>query len=266
MNLISAYCTDAGALKHINQDSLCIKSASYNGSGVFLAAVCDGLGGLSDGETASAYVISKLSEWFDTCLPGILDSEAAIPGIRRSIDEELHKINNSLNRYSDITSKTLGTTMTGLLASEAHKKIITFHIGDTRIYSIHNDNIKTLTNDHSVIADEVREGKLSPEEAENDPRQNQLTKCMGAGLDMISFDYSMISIETDCVYLICSDGFRKKISSAEIHSALCPSEITDDTAAEKKLSELTSLCIQRGESDNISSVIIKTSGKGGTSD
>lgn len=256
-NFISAYCTDAGAIKRINQDSLCIKSAVFCENNIIFAAVCDGLGGLSDGEAASAYIIKGLCDWFDNILPELLRENAGVLNIRQSIDKKLHTLSDNLSRYSELTGKSLGTTMTSMLFLTNTGKIITSHIGDTRIYRIKDDSTDIITNDHSVIYDEIRAGKLTEQEAENDTRQNQLTKCIGAGLKNVSYDYSISAYEENCVYMICSDGFRKKISRSEISAALSPSVITDELTAEKKLRELTDICIERNEIDNISALIIK---------
>ena len=257
MNYISAYCTDTGAIKRINQDSLCIKSAAMNGNEYILAAVCDGLGGLSDGETASAFVICTLSEWFEKRLPELLKEEKSILQIRHDLDDTLHDASEKLNSYSERTGKTLGTTMTALIFLGNADKIIAAHIGDSRAYMIKNGNAELLTTDHSVIFDEIRSGKLTEEEAATDTRQNQLTRCIGAGLEDVTFDYSILTAENDTVYMICSDGFVKKISSDEIAAELDPDTITDDESAERKLEHLTKLCIERDETDNISSLAIK---------
>jgi protein phosphatase len=257
MNYISAYCTDTGAIKRINQDSLCIKSAAMNGNEYILAAVCDGLGGLSDGETASAFVICTLSEWFEKRLPEMLKEEKNILQIRHDLDDTLHDASDRLNSYAERTGKTLGTTMTALIFLGNQGKIIAAHIGDSRAYMIKNGNAELLTTDHSVIFDEIRSGKLTEEEAAADTRQNQLTRCIGAGLEDVTFDYSILTAEYDTVYMICSDGFVKKITAGEIAAELDPDVITDDGTAERKLAHLTKLCIERDETDNISSLAIK---------
>lgn len=257
MNFITSFCTDAGAIKRINQDSLMIKSASFRSSDIIMASVCDGLGGLNDGETASAFVISELSVWFETELPVLLKKNSSVLDIRSALDESLRKINSCINRYSEITGKMLGTTMTTLLCLSYAGKIITAHIGDTRLYKITEKSLTIVTNDHSVISEEIRKGNITEEDAASDPRQNQLTKCMGAGLESSSFDYSIIPAEKDCTYMLCSDGFRKKLSSEELKKALKPSEITDDSQSGKILRNLTDLCIKRNENDNITSLILK---------
>jgi len=261
MNYISAYCTDAGAIKRVNQDSICIKSALSGENEYILSAVCDGLGGLSEGEKASSYVITKLAEWFEKTFPDFIKSDKSVLEIRSSLDSLLHDVSASINRYGRKTGKLLGTTMTLILCLGNCGKIIIAHIGDTRVYRIKENSTEILTSDHSVLFDEIRNGSLSEEEAADDSRQNQLTRCIGAGMENITVDYSIIPAETDCVYLICSDGFRKKITTGEISEKLQPQKITDEEYAETALKNLTETCILRNENDNISSVIIKLNEK-----
>lgn len=257
MKIIHGYFTDKGTVKKINQDSLCILSAVYNSCQMTMAVICDGLGGLSEGEKASAYTVNSLSLWFENTLPELIKKNTGVLDLRKTLDNELHRLHNNLNRYSDVTGNILGTTMTAFLTVSSSSKAISAHIGDTRLYRIYNDRITLSTNDHSVLSEEIRNGKLTEEEAENDPRQNQLTKCMGGGLKNISFDYGILPLEENCTYLLCSDGFRKKLSAEELSSGLRPSVIMSNDDAENKLRILTETCMSRGETDNISALILK---------
>lgn len=257
MTYISAYCTDAGSVKRINQDSMCIKAAEYKNDSIILAAVCDGMGGLSEGETASSYIIDGLSEWFENTLADLMRSSKSILEIRENLDIYIHKLSDDLNRYSEISEKALGTTLSGMLFFSEMNKALTVHIGDTRIYRIGNDSIKLLTTDHSVISEEIRNGTLSPDSAETDSRQNQLTKCIGAVLKNAEYDYSITDIIPDTVYMICSDGFRKKVSEKEIHEGLKPSVCSDDISSEKALKTLLKTNLDRNEIDNITALIVK---------
>lgn len=251
MEIITACCTDAGAIKRVNQDSLCIKHAVLGSENIILAAVCDGLGGLSDGETASSFVVTRLSEWFENSFYIHLKNDSPVLAIRKDLDSMLQETSETINQYSDETGRLSGTTMTCLIYMERYKKILCAHIGDTRIYKITEGKSEILTTDHSILSDEIRNGSISEEDAENDIRQNQLTKCMGAGLKNISFDYRIENAESDTVYLICSDGFRKKLKNDEISS------LYSSASAEARLRELTDLCIRRNETDNISAVLLK---------
>lgn len=255
MDIITAYCTDAGAIKRINQDSLCVMHAVSGVENAVLLAVCDGLGGLSDGETASSFVITRLSEWFENSVRKHIENKSTMLTVRKDLDLMLHETSDIINLYSDETGRLSGTTMTCMLYIEHFGKFLCAHIGDTRLYKITDEKTEILTTDHSVLSDEIRKGIISEEEASGDERQNQLTKCMGAGLKNISFDYRIDSAETDAVYMICSDGFRKKLKNDEISS------IYSSASPEARLRELADLCIRRNETDNISAVLLKLNEK-----
>ncbi len=256
MDYLFSYCTDKGPCRDVNQDSLCFKSAEYKGNTFLLAAVCDGMGGLSDGENASAYVIKKLSQWFENNLASLLHRKKRILDIRKNLDEYIHMVNDKINKYSAKNNKMLGTTMTAIIVLTDINKILTAHVGDSRAYKISDNEITLITNDHSVVGEEVRNGFLTEELANSDERQNQLTKCIGADFYDISYDYTINDMES-CVYMLCSDGFRKKISSSEFSESLKPSEITDKIKAENTLRRLTELNIQRDETDNITSLLLR---------
>jgi len=221
-----------------------------------MAAVCDGMGGLSEGEKASSYIVNKMSEWFSGSFAAMIKKKVSILDIRKDLDDYLHMINDRLNRYSAKKKVMLGTTLTAVIIMENENKTLTAHVGDTRAYRITDDEISTITHDHSVVGEEVIEGILTEESANNDDRQNQLTKCIGAEFDDISYDY-LIQENEKCCYLLCSDGFRKKISSSEIHEKIRPSMIRTQEDADRILRELTDLNIKREETDNITSLIIR---------
>ena len=124
-------------------------------------------------------------------------------------------------------------------------------------YKITNENISIITEDHSIVGEEVREGLLTEEMANNDERQNQLTKCLGADFTDISYDYILQEYDHDVCYMLCSDGFRKKLTNNEIQKNLCPLRITDKESSENILKNLTKTVITRGETDNITSLIVK---------
>ena len=257
MAYISAYYTDIGPSREKNQDALCIKAAEYNNNTFIMCAICDGMGGLSDGEAASAYAIYALSEWFDNVLTKLIKDNVSILEMRKKLDETIHMINDKLNAYSAAHNKMLGTTLTAIFTFPDRKKILTAHVGDTRAYKITDEKLTVITEDHSVVGEEVREGIITEEMANNDERQNQLTKCLGADFTDISYDYILQDYEQNTCYMLCSDGFRKKLSREEIKQSFCPAAVKDKETTENILKDLTKTVIERGESDNITSLVVK---------
>ena len=257
MKYIFSFVTTEGAVRKINQDSLFITTAVFGGDEIFFAAVCDGVGGLSGGETASSYVCKRMSEWFSSGFAELMRNKASILRIREAIDERLHELNSCINEYAASRSSDMATTFTGILVIPQLKHILTAHVGDSRLYRITDDDISLLTADHSVVGQEVRNGLITEEMAEKDPRQNQLTNCIGAGLEDTSYDYSIADYSEGECYMICSDGFRKKVTANEIHDTLRPSENADEKAMTANLERLKNKVMECGEKDNITALMVK---------
>ena len=257
MRYIFSYVTTEGAVREVNQDSLFITTAEYKGEEIFFAAVCDGVGGLAGGEKASAFVCRRMNDWFASGFAELLRSDAKILKIRQSMDDRLHELNTRINVYAERTGSDMATTYTSILIIPRFGKMLTAHVGDSRLYRITDKEITVLTADHSVVGQEVRSGIITAEMAGRDPRQNQLTNCIGAGLEDTAYDYSISGYSADECYMLCSDGFRKKVSEAELKEALCPSANNDEKAISGNLKMLTNKAIRYGERDNITAVMVK---------
>lgn len=257
MKYVFSYVTTEGAVRKINQDSLFIVTARYKDDEIFFAAVCDGVGGLSGGEKASGYVCKRINAWFTEDLSELMSSGASILKIRQSLDERLHQLNDNINAYAEKKSSDMATTFTSVLVIPQLDHILIAHVGDSRLYMITDEEIKLMTSDHSVVAQEVRNGIITEEMAENDPRQNQLTNCIGAGLEDTSYDYSICDFASDECYMLCSDGFRKKVSAEELQMTLMPSLNSDGKAIAASLEKLKNKVIECGEKDNITALMVK---------
>ncbi len=257
MNYITAYNTCDGASGKINQDALGIQTAQYCGYEYILFAVCDGVGGLEEGEKASSYIIEMLCEWFQTDFSVLLRKKSSILEIRKNLDQKLHYYNDCLNRYADSHMISLGTTVTAVLTVPSENKIIAVNVGDSRLYKITSNQIEIVTHDHSVVGDKIRRGIISEEKAAFDPKQNQITKCIGAGFDDSIYDFHILEYQKECCYLLCTDGFRKKITREEIFRSLNPDTNRTQKEIKANLAHLMDLNIKRNETDNITAVIVK---------
>ena len=153
--------SDIGIVKDTNQDSLLIKHADTQRGEVLLAIVCDGMGGLTKGEVASATVIKAFSDWFDTELEYELENpDMRVIGGKWSL--MLKDLNARLLEYGKQCHTNLGTTFTGMLFIEDNYVIV--HVGDTRAYQIGNE-ITQLTTDQTFVAREIERGTMTPEQA-----------------------------------------------------------------------------------------------------
>lgn len=168
--------TDIGTTKDTNQDSILVKHGQYSGGEVLMAIVCDGMGGLSKGELASATVIRAFDKWFDEELPYELE-ELDLHVISGKWNLMLKDLNVKLIEYSRNENITMGTTFTGILF--VNNQYVISHVGDTRVYRLDN-SITQLTNDQTFVAREIKKGTMTVEQAKNDKRRNMLLQCVGA--------------------------------------------------------------------------------------
>ena len=244
--------TDIGISKDTNQDSILVKHAVTDDDEILMAIVCDGMGGLSKGELASATVIRSFSKWFDEELPYELEKvDMQIIGAKWTL--LLKKLNADILEYSKkLNGASLGTTFSGILFVGDEYVIV--HVGDSRIYRI-GSSVSQMTTDQTFIAREISRGTLTPEQARIDKRRNMLLQCVGASKNV---EPQVICGKAEKgVYLICSDGFRHEISETEIYESLNPMKLIDKKVMHENTRCLIEQVKSREEKDNISVILIK---------
>lgn len=249
--LIAAH-TDVGIKKKTNQDSYMIKEAQTKRGRVCLCVLCDGMGGLSNGELASATVIRAFEQWFETEFP-ILLSEFSFEKLKEQWIHITEGLNQRLASHTAGTGRRMGTTLVGLLLMENHFYII--NVGDSRAYAL-LDQVYQLTKDQSLVQQQIDLGRLSPEQAEIHPQRNVLLQCIGAS-EVVAPDFYEGMIHPGTLFLLCSDGFRHVVSEEEIFAQLSPDNLWDEQTMKERLIWLTELEKTRMEVDNISAVTVK---------
>ena len=244
--------TDIGISKDTNEDSVMFKHAKSDSGEVLMAIVCDGMGGLSNGELASATVIRAFAEWFDEELPFELENlDMQVIGAKWSL--LLKELNVQIHEYSKtVGGDGMGTTFSGILFVE--DQYVIAHVGDTRVYHI-GSSLTQLTTDQTFIAREISRGTITLEQAKTDKRRNMLLQCVGAS--------KVVEPQIICgktkkgAYMLCSDGFRHEISEAEIYESLNPINLMNKDAMHSNVKYLIEQVKGREEKDNISVILVK---------
>ncbi len=255
MNYQIALRTDVGIKKQTNQDSCSIQQAETEKGTILQAIVCDGMGGLSKGEVASATVIRTFTAWFEKDLPRLLGQNGSLDDIRHQWSRMIKQQNQNIAAYGKSLGLQLGTTITALLITESGDYLIG-HVGDSRVYRITDDTIEMLTEDQTVVAREIQLGHMTPEEARKDPRRNVLLQCVGASRVVEPAFYYGTTKPGQCL-MLCSDGFRHTVSSEEIQKAFSPRNNPDEDTMETNIETLIERNKFRHETDNITAVLIK---------
>lgn len=235
------YVYDAGG-RSLNEDALLYRESLFKSGTLALAAVCDGMGGMDEGEAASSLCISELEDFYDHVLiPFITDCGQKGRHFRRALDIKMiavfKKINDLLFERMRREKVFSGSTMTVCLMFNDRYRI--YHIGDSRAYRLMDiPGIKTVF--FLRTKDDIRDKKLS--------------RCVGLNRDhkpQIRGGYFKKG-----GMLICSDGFYKRCDERNLKSALYLTSLTDNTAINKRLSALCEDVKKRGEKDNITAIMI----------
>ncbi len=246
--------TDVGIKKKTNQDSLLIQEADTECGKVILAAICDGMGGLSKGEVASASLLKAYADWFRNRFPALIRQGIGEQSLRQDLEDVAAKKSRQIMEYGRKTGVSLGTTLVLLLIAENRYHIV--NVGDSRVYQIW-DRMIQLTKDQTYVQREIDKGRMTPEQAKTDPQRNVLLQCVGAG-DYLEPDFYSGEVRTGENYMLCSDGFRHIITEQELYQYLNPHIADTPQKMQENMRYLTELNKRRKEQDNISVILIHT--------
>jgi serine/threonine protein phosphatase PrpC len=185
------HATDTGKKRRRNEDDYVVEPPLF--------AVADGMGGAQAGELASSLAAGAVRD----------DQHESGSGERRVV-ELIQEANRRVYQRSaeDAAVSGMGTTMTVALVEDG--TVIFGHVGDSRAYLIREGELEQLTEDHSLVAELVRSGQLSPEEAEIHPQRSVITRALGSDPDVDVDTFSIPAQEGD-VFMICSDGLTSMV-------------------------------------------------------
>lgn len=252
MNYLVNASTDVGTQRENNQDSVIVQVAGNGRQRMLLAAVCDGMGGLSGGEIAGATVVCALKSWFGYQCDAVHEAKT-IGALSQSCAQMLKTLNDNLRQYEMRHKKMMGTTLSCLIALDGEYAII--HVGDSRIYHIRDQAVQ-LTTDHTVVSQAVAEGRMTPQEAQVSRDRHKLTQCIGASKRYEPQTCLGRMLPGD-VFLLCSDGFWHHLSPAEMQRWFSPGSLTSDAVIKDRCEQAIRCVIGRNEKDNISAAVIK---------
>lgn len=254
MNFIISANTDVGLSKSTNQDSMSVKVISTSQGRMAFVILCDGMGGLSKGELASATVIRAFDQWVHQELPKMCEAPLQDSVIKAQWETILIDLNKKIREYGAKQGVKLGTTVVAMLIT--HDRYYIINVGDSRAYEL-TTGIRQITQDQTFVAREVALGNMTEEQAKNDNRRNVLLQCVGAS-DEVYPEMYYGQTQANAVYMLCCDGFRHEITPEEIYEKLQPNLLLDEYKMNKNSLSLINLNKERNEKDNISVALVRT--------
>ena len=204
-----------------------------------LFAVADGMGGARGGEIASRVAATALGESVDG------SGESRVVALIQEANRQVYE-----RAREDSDASGMGTTITVALFENGIVSI--GHVGDSRAYLIRDRKVDQLTEDHSLVAELVRSGRLSPEEAETHPQRSVITRALGTDPD-VDVDVFSVEAKPGDLFLICSDGLTAMVDDATILDVV--ERQRDDLDAAAK--ELIAAANRNGGEDNITVVFFE---------
>jgi PPM family protein phosphatase len=233
-----AVASDTGRRRRRNEDNYVVAPPLF--------AVADGMGGAQAGEVASRLAASALEGEGSDGLQGLERIDALIQEANRRIYDRAS---------TDPAASGMGTTMTVALVEGM--TVALGHVGDSRAYLVRGEQMEQLTDDHSLVNELLKSGRLSEEEAHVHPQRSVITRAVGTDPD-VDVDGFSIEAEEGDVFLLCSDGLTDMVEDEEILELV--HEHRDDL--EKAVKALVSAANRGGGEDNITAVAFRISADG----
>jgi protein phosphatase len=207
-------------------------------------AVADGVGGAEAGEVASQTAIEVLDEAFRHQEDGADVEDLMELAIQRA-NASIHQMAQEHAKFSMMA--------TTIVALHVKDNVATFgHVGDSRLYRLTPDGVlHRETEDHSIVEEEVRAGRMTPEQAANHPSKNVISRALGAEQG-VEVDMKTIEVEDGTEFLLCTDGITRHVSDNELRQLLVMNGNLDEVC-----NELKRRCYERGAEDNLTVIIVR---------
>lgn len=242
--------TDLGRVRENNEDTYLV-APELN-----LFVLCDGMGGQASGEVASRTAAKAVVEH---CRRAEADPSLPLVGTRNiTLSERSNRLASAIRRANqvvhaaaqeDAALQGMGATIVAIWADGEEMSVA--HVGDSRSYRVRGGQIEQLTQDHSFVAEQVRRGILTQQEAERSKLQNVLLRALGPDPEVEVEVSEQAMVEGDSL-LLCSDGLTRELSDTQIAAVLSETE-----EAQEGADRLVSLANQAGGGDNITAIVLR---------
>jgi PPM family protein phosphatase len=242
IHYMSAAVTDKGRKRPSNEDAYGLS----NEHGAYI--VCDGMGGAAAGEIASALAVEEAMRVF---MERLSDECASL---RMAAEEAVFVANEAIYSRAQRNPRLsgMGTTLVGLLVRERQAWVL--NIGDSRCYRLRNRNLQQLTDDHSLVEEQVRQGRMTHSEALRSPLRNVITRALGTQTS-VTPDIVEIETEPGDLFMLCSDGLTR-----ELNDDLMESMLSVDLPLESLCARLVNAAKKAGGHDNITCLLVRAEG------
>jgi len=246
--------TDTGCVRDNNEDS-------YGAAPELnLFVLSDGMGGLACGEVASRLAVKTV---LAKSRAGVAGSPAAsnggfdpgMPAESNRLGSAIRAANDAIYRAAQNKEDSQQMGATVVAVRFVGERMSLAHVGDSRAYRLRAGHLEQLTRDHSFVAEQVRQGRMTEQEAGNSGLQNVLIRALGTSAE-VEVDVSEELVLADDTVLLCSDGLTRELTDAQIAAVL-----GECSEAQEAAERLVDLAKQAGGGDNITAIVIRRASK-----
>ena len=236
-----AMVSDCGTTRSSNEDAYGV-SAEH---GVYV--VCDGMGGAAAGEVASALAVSEVLR----VLTGRPEAEFDFSPLEDVIQAAVRVANQTIHSRAqrDPQLHGMGTTLVGLVTEG--RRVLVFNVGDSRCYRMRNSSLIQISQDHSLVEEQVRLGTITHAEALRSPHRNIITRALGTE-SSVEPDLFELKAEAGDLFLLCSDGL-----TGELPDPLIESMLAADLPLDELCARLVDAANRAGGHDNITCLLVR---------
>lgn len=254
MNLIDTLevvrLSDVGQRRDHNEDAV----ASDTEIGLLVLA--DGMGGYKAGEVASEIavltIVAELKEEMSQLEPGQIDPVTGMQAEGLLLTEAAAKANASIFSVSESQPQCAGMGTTLVAALFTNNKVLVGHVGDSRMYRLRGEKFEQITEDHSLLQEQINSGLITPEQAKLSSNKNLVTRAVGIDPE-VELELHEHDVQVGDIYLLCSDGLSDLVDDEDIHATLVGLSSNLEMAA----NQLVQMANDNGGKDNISIILAK---------
>ena len=227
--------THRGAVREMNEDAF----LDRNSDGLWVVA--DGMGGHDAGEVASEMITSAM---------GKIDIQQPLADVVDILEDTLLNVHHKIRAYarSHCEGRTMGSTVVSLFVRESVG--VCLWAGDSRLYRYRNNQLQPISHDHSQVNEMLARGMINEEEAVNHPASNVITRAVGAS-ETLYVDITLVELQPNDVYLLCSDGLYGAIGEEQIANLLSLEEMETVTQ------NLIDQSLEASARDNVTVIAVK---------
>ena len=242
--------TDVGRKREHNEDAVASDME------IGLVVLADGMGGYKAGEVASEIamltIVAELKESMLAPQSGQTGMAVGMQAESRLIYDAVAKANASIYSVSQSQPQCAGMGTTLVMGLFTNDKLLVGHIGDSRMYRLRGEEFVQMTEDHSLLQEQIKSGLMTPEQAKLSANKNLVTRALGIDPE-VELELHEYEVEVGDIYLLCSDGLSDLVEDEDIHLTLTTLSVNLELAA----NQLIQMANDNGGKDNISVILAR---------